>query len=190
MVANWMPSSPDEWIPVTRQLEALLRSRHPPQARYDVQNLTAILDAARRISMALTLVLLLIDRFVVRVPFRGYLDVASLFAAANVVLALQRARAGVLAHGTLRSAVLGVLLVGVVGGVGGAAAEGRRPEQRLGQHEGRGRAPRPPRDRAAGERPDPAPPEEVSAAWAEPTAKAQWFGGALGNTLAGNRAGA
>jgi len=66
------------------------------------------------------LALLLIDRFVVRVPFRGYLDVASLFAAANVVLALQRARAGVLAHGTLRSAVLGVLPVAVVGTAVGA----------------------------------------------------------------------
>ena len=66
------------------------------------------------------LALLLIEQFVVRVPPRGYLDVAILFAGANVVLALQRARAGLLAHGTFRGAVMGVLPVALVGSaVGG-----------------------------------------------------------------------
>lgn len=64
--------------------------------------------------------LLLIEQFIVRVPPRGYLDVAILFAGANVVLALQRARNGLLMHGTLRSAVLGVLPVAVVGTAVGA----------------------------------------------------------------------
>lgn len=66
------------------------------------------------------LALLLIEQFIVRVPPRGYLDVAMLFAAANVVLALRRARDGLRIHGTLRGAVLGVLPVAVVGSaVGG-----------------------------------------------------------------------
>lgn len=64
--------------------------------------------------------LLLIEQFVVRVPPKGYLDVATLFAATNVVLALQRARDGIRTHGTLRSAVLGVLPVAAIGtAVGG-----------------------------------------------------------------------
>ncbi len=67
------------------------------------------------------LALLLIEQFVIRVPPRGYLDVAILFAVANVVLALQRARAGIKAHGTLRGAVLGVLPVALVGTAVGAA---------------------------------------------------------------------
>jgi hypothetical protein len=66
------------------------------------------------------LFLLLIEQFVVRVPPRGYLDVASLFAVANVMLALRRARAGALAQGTLRAAVLGVLPVALVATVVGA----------------------------------------------------------------------
>lgn len=64
--------------------------------------------------------LLLLEQFVVRLPLRGYLDVAMLFAVANIVLAVQRARASVIVHGTLRSAVLGVLPVALAGtAVGG-----------------------------------------------------------------------
>src|SRR5216684_4231681 len=45
--------TPEAVIPVTRQLEALLRSRHPTRARYQVMNLSSILDAARKIVLAL-----------------------------------------------------------------------------------------------------------------------------------------
>lgn len=45
---------------VERQLEKLLRSRHPSQADYKVQTLTAILNAAQNISLALTIVLVVI----------------------------------------------------------------------------------------------------------------------------------
>src|SRR6266496_778536 len=45
---------------VERQLGQLLRSRHPADAEYKVQTLTAILSAARNISLALTIVLIII----------------------------------------------------------------------------------------------------------------------------------
>ena len=45
---------------VERQIGRLLHSRHPVGAEYDVQTLTAILSAAKNISLALTIVLLLI----------------------------------------------------------------------------------------------------------------------------------
>src|ERR1700687_721158 len=45
---------------VERQVMQLLRSRHPINAEYDVQTLTAILGAARNISLALTIVLIVI----------------------------------------------------------------------------------------------------------------------------------
>jgi putative ABC transport system permease protein len=44
---------------VERQLAALLHTRHPITADYDVQTLTAILGAAKNISLALTIVLLI-----------------------------------------------------------------------------------------------------------------------------------
>src|SRR2546425_1144046 len=45
---------------VERQLGQLLRSRHPADAEYKVRTLTAILSAARNISLALTIVLIII----------------------------------------------------------------------------------------------------------------------------------
>jgi putative ABC transport system permease protein len=45
---------------VERQLGQVLRSRHPADAEYKVQTLTAILSAARNISLALTIVLIII----------------------------------------------------------------------------------------------------------------------------------
>jgi putative ABC transport system permease protein len=45
---------------VERQAGQVLRSRHPAEAEYKVQTLTAILSAARNISLALTIVLIII----------------------------------------------------------------------------------------------------------------------------------
>jgi len=45
---------------VERQVRQLLRSRHPGEAEYKVQSLTAILGAAKNISLALTIVLIVI----------------------------------------------------------------------------------------------------------------------------------
>ena len=45
---------------VTRQVAQILKSRHRPDAVYKVDNLNAILDTARKISLALTVILLLV----------------------------------------------------------------------------------------------------------------------------------
>jgi len=45
---------------VTRQVAQILKSRHRPGAVYNVENLNDILDAARKISVALTVILLLV----------------------------------------------------------------------------------------------------------------------------------
>jgi putative ABC transport system permease protein len=50
--------SPEVVPAITQQIEQLLRSRHRAGALYNVQNLTAILDAARNVSMAVSAVLL------------------------------------------------------------------------------------------------------------------------------------
>jgi putative ABC transport system permease protein len=52
--------SPEHVPVVERQLERLLKSRHPAEAEYNVQTLTAILGAARTISLALRIVLIVI----------------------------------------------------------------------------------------------------------------------------------
>jgi putative ABC transport system permease protein len=49
---------PEDVSSVDRQMGLLLHSRHPAAAEYDVQTLAAILSAAKNISLALTIVLL------------------------------------------------------------------------------------------------------------------------------------
>jgi putative ABC transport system permease protein len=51
---------PDKVAVVEKQLSRLLKSRHPPEAEYNVQTLTAILGAAKTISLALRIVLIVI----------------------------------------------------------------------------------------------------------------------------------
>src|ERR1700688_3702426 len=67
--------TPEGVIPVTRQLEALLRSRHPTRARYQVMNLSSILNAARAISLALTIVLVLIGFIALLVSGIGIMNI-------------------------------------------------------------------------------------------------------------------
>ena len=52
--------TPEDVPGVQKQLGRLLQSRHPIEAEYDVQTLAAILSAAQKISLALTIVLLVI----------------------------------------------------------------------------------------------------------------------------------
>jgi putative ABC transport system permease protein len=53
-------SSPDTVGAVERELLQVLKSRHPPETEFNIQTLTAILGAARTISLALTIVLIVI----------------------------------------------------------------------------------------------------------------------------------
>jgi putative ABC transport system permease protein len=66
---------PDGVAGVTRQLDALLTNRHPTSARYQVMNLGAILSAARQISFALTVVLLLIGFIALLVSGIGIMNI-------------------------------------------------------------------------------------------------------------------
>ena len=68
-------NSPENVIPVTHELDALLRSRHPTRARYSVQNLSSILNAARSIALALTVILLLIGFIALLVSGIGIMNI-------------------------------------------------------------------------------------------------------------------
>ncbi len=59
-VLDVQAATPDDVPRVQKELTELLRSRHPSEAEYNVQTLTAILKAARDISLALTIVLIVI----------------------------------------------------------------------------------------------------------------------------------
>ncbi|HXY25543.1 MAG TPA: ABC transporter permease [Candidatus Acidoferrum sp.] len=60
---------------VERLLGQLLRSRHPAEAEYKVQTLTAILGAARNISLALTIVLIVIAAIALLISGIGIMNI-------------------------------------------------------------------------------------------------------------------
>jgi len=66
---------PEDVVLVTSQVQDLLRSRHSRTATYVVQNLSAILDAARRIGTALTVVLLVIGFIALMVSGIGIMNI-------------------------------------------------------------------------------------------------------------------
>jgi putative ABC transport system permease protein len=73
-----------ELVPlVERQVGQLLKSRHPAEAEYKVQTLTAILVAARNISLALTIVLIVIAFIALLISGVGIM---------NIMLATVRSR--------------------------------------------------------------------------------------------------
>jgi putative ABC transport system permease protein len=67
--------SPETVSVVQREMTQLLKSRHPLNADYDVQTLTAVLGAARAISLALTIVLLLIAAIALLISGIGIMNI-------------------------------------------------------------------------------------------------------------------
>ncbi len=68
-------ASPEAVPEVTRHLELLLRSRHRAEAVYLIQNLTSILEAAQKISLALTAVLLLVSLIALLISGIGIMNI-------------------------------------------------------------------------------------------------------------------
>ena len=66
---------PEDVPAVTDQVGEILKSRHRPGAVYLVQNLTSILDAARKISLALTVVLLVIASIALVISGIGIMNI-------------------------------------------------------------------------------------------------------------------
>jgi putative ABC transport system permease protein len=67
--------SPDDVPRATRAIAELLQSRHRPEAVYSVQNLAAMLSAARSISNALTIVLLIVASVTLVVSGIGIMNI-------------------------------------------------------------------------------------------------------------------
>ncbi|HKW96196.1 MAG TPA: ABC transporter permease [Bryobacteraceae bacterium] len=60
---------------VTQQIKLILESRHRPGARYRVQNLSAILDAAKKIATILSLVLVLVSAIALIISGIGIMNI-------------------------------------------------------------------------------------------------------------------
>ncbi|MGH9742456.1 MAG: ABC transporter permease [Candidatus Acidiferrum sp.] len=74
-VLDVQAATPDDVPSVQRRLTEMLRSRHPSAAEYNVQTLTAILKAARDISLALTIVLIVIAAIALLISGIGIMNI-------------------------------------------------------------------------------------------------------------------
>jgi putative ABC transport system permease protein len=61
--------------PLTESVRQLLASRHRAGARYDVENLTAILEAAQRIALVMTIVLILVSTIALLISGIGIMNI-------------------------------------------------------------------------------------------------------------------
>ena len=68
-------STPEQVPMLTRQVEEILKSRHRPGAGYLVENLTSLLQAAGNISLALTIILLLIAFIALAISGIGIMNI-------------------------------------------------------------------------------------------------------------------
>jgi putative ABC transport system permease protein len=68
-------SGPDQVTAMEKQIDRLMRSRHPPEAEWNVQTLTAILSAARTIALALRIVLIVIAAIALLISGIGIMNI-------------------------------------------------------------------------------------------------------------------
>ena len=68
-------NSPEAVSSVTVQVAEVLKSRHRPGAEYDVENLTSLLDSARKISQALTILLVIIALIALTISGIGIMNI-------------------------------------------------------------------------------------------------------------------
>jgi len=66
---------PEDVEMVTREVREILHSRHRPEVAYRVQNLASILDTARHVSMAMTIVLVLIAMIALGISGIGIMNI-------------------------------------------------------------------------------------------------------------------
>jgi putative ABC transport system permease protein len=74
-VLDVQAATPEDVPVVQRRLSELLQSRHPSSAEYHVQTLTSILKAARDISLALTIVLIVIAAIALIISGIGIMNI-------------------------------------------------------------------------------------------------------------------
>jgi len=114
-------SDPSQVEPATRQIEAILQSRHRPGSVYRVENLTQLLTVAAKTANALTLVLLLVAAITLVVGGMGIMNIMLATVTARTREIGLRKAVGATAAEIRLQFLAEAVLISLIGGVCGIA---------------------------------------------------------------------
>jgi len=112
-------ANPADVVPLTKVVKTIVESRHRPGARYLVENLTPILDAASNIALVLTLVLILVSAISLLISGIGIMNIMLVTVTERTREIGIRMSVGATRDDILRQFLAEAMLISVGGGLAG-----------------------------------------------------------------------
>ena len=105
--------------PLTQAVRQIIESRHRPGARYDIENLSSILDAAKKIALVLSIVLMLVSAIALVISGIGIMNIMLVTVTERTREIGLRMAVGASRHEILDQFLTEAILISVTGGAVG-----------------------------------------------------------------------